>query len=170
MSYVQNVAAPVRPVPQQRPGRSKQDYGTPREFIDAVERRFGALDFDLAASAENAIVPCFFDEARDALVQDWRSIETGRGRSRLLWLNPPFSDLEQWAKKACAEAELGARVLMLTPASVGSEWYARHVHGSAIVLALRPRLSFIEGDPYPKDLILSCFGFGVAGFDLWKWK
>lgn len=40
--------------PIQKPGRSKQDYGTPWEFIRAVERRWGKLHVDLAAHSENA--------------------------------------------------------------------------------------------------------------------
>ncbi len=33
---------------------SRQDYGTPRAFLDAVERRFGPIQFDLAAHRGNA--------------------------------------------------------------------------------------------------------------------
>jgi len=61
-------------------------------------------------------------------------------------------------------------VLMLTPASIGSEWFQRYVHRKAMVLGLSPRLHFVgAADPYPKDCMLSCFGFGVTGFDIWRW-
>ncbi len=42
--------------PKQKPGRSKQDYGTPPEFLDAVKARFRieAFDCDLAASHDIA--------------------------------------------------------------------------------------------------------------------
>ena len=43
-------------VPIQKPGRSRQDYGTPPEFLAAVVARFGPLAFDLAASRDNAVV------------------------------------------------------------------------------------------------------------------
>ena len=36
-------------MPAQKPGRSKQNYGTPDAFIKAVEDRYGPLMFDLAA-------------------------------------------------------------------------------------------------------------------------
>lgn len=39
---------------------SKQDYSTPRRFLDAVEKRFGTIVFDLAAHAGNHIVPRYF--------------------------------------------------------------------------------------------------------------
>lgn len=41
-------------MPAQKPGKSKQDYGTPKDFIDAVAARFGPLVVDLAAHAGNA--------------------------------------------------------------------------------------------------------------------
>ena len=39
-----------------------------------------------------------------------------------------------------------------------------------MVLGLSPRLTF-EGtdDPYPKDLMLSVFGYGLSGFGTWRW-
>ena len=36
-------------------GSSRQDWGTPPEFLDAVRARFGALDWDLAAHRKNAV-------------------------------------------------------------------------------------------------------------------
>jgi hypothetical protein len=54
-------------------GRSKQDYGTPWEFIHAVQSRFGPLRFDLAASTENqkALEHWGPDVGIDSLTQDW---------------------------------------------------------------------------------------------------
>lgn len=151
--------------PMVRKGRSKQDYGTPWEFIHAVEKRFGKLTIDLAASAANAKAPTFYTEADDSLSKPWGEL-TGLG-----WLNPPFADIEPWAARCADLASPQFRILLLTPASVGSEWFARHVHKEAIVLGLRPRITF-EGtkDPYPKDLMLSVFGTGAHGFDTWRWR
>ena len=152
-------------MPAQRPGRSKQDYGTPWDFIRAVQRRFGNIDVDLAARRDNAKAPRWIGPARNSLRVCWSRIYL---RS-LGWLNPPFDNIEPWAAK-CA-VETGLRIIMLTPASVGTNWFADHVHGRAWVLALSPRLTF-EGheDPFPKDCMLSLFGFGKPRFDLWRWK
>ncbi len=159
-------ALTTRTGPSMNKGKSKQDYGTPRDFLDAVEKRFGSIHFDLAASASNAKAQDYFTEADDALSKNWAQCP-----GSLLWLNPPFADIAPWAAKCALHASASVRILLLTPASVGSNWFAEHVHGKAIVLGLNPRLTF-EGtsDPYPKDLMLSCFGFGVNGFDVWRWK
>jgi phage N-6-adenine-methyltransferase len=156
----------VHTMPQQKPGQSKQDYATPRAFIEAVEKRFGPLIHDLAAHKENTRCATFYSEADDSLMREW-AMEFPRGN---LWLNPPFSRIDPWAAKCAKEsASRCGLILFLTPASVGSEWFANHVEKQALVLALRPRLSFDGKNPYPKDCILSVFGLGITGFATWRW-
>lgn len=159
-------------MPPQKPRRSRQDYGTPDDFLDAVERRFGSLTWDLAASEANTVVADrYYSESDDATEADWSARLTERD---LAWLNPPFGAIGNvWAPLVLYWTRRipGLRVLMLVPASVGSDWFARYVHGRALVLALSPRLTFAgERDPYPKDLALCCYGFGAGGFDVWRWK
>jgi phage N-6-adenine-methyltransferase len=145
-------------------GRSKQDHPTPPEFIRAVEQKFGKLDIDLAANKENAKAPRFISEEQNSLTTNWAQL------GGLLWLNPPFAHIEPWAAKCRMAAENGARILLLTPASVGSVWFGSHILGRAMVFSLFPRISFDGIAPYPKDCMLSVFWGGVCGFDMWKWK
>lgn len=158
-----------RTMPAQKPGRSKQDYGTPLDFIAAVERRFGPLRIDLAATAENKKAPIWIAPESDSLHEN-----TAWDPSGLAWLNPPFANIAPWAAKCAYHAEAFAanksRLLFLTPASVGSNWFDDHVHKKARVLFLKGRLTF-EGcsDPYPKDCILSVFGERPA-YEVWDWR
>jgi phage N-6-adenine-methyltransferase len=155
--------------PKQKPGRSKQDYGTPWAFIRACEARWGRFDVDLAAVAGNAKAARFIGPEEESV--SWATDRRCTPGSKLAWLNPPFADIAPWAKKCVGETGVSdLRIIMLTPASIGTEWFAEHVHGRAMVIGIRPRLTF-EGapDPYPKDLMLSLFGFGDSGFDVWKW-
>lgn len=160
--------------------KSKQDYGTDPEFARAVEKRFGPIAWDLAAGAENALAPLYFSEEQDSLEQDWSGLHGN------LWLNPPYKHILPWARK-CRETrlDLDARILLLVPASVGSEWFAEHAWGHATILFLRPRLTFAgEAMPYPKDCMLcayrgrwfdDAFKLGRASapddhVQLWRWK
>ena len=155
--------------PKQNRYKSKQDYVTPWEFIRAVEARWGPLAVDLAASDANARAPDYFTEADDTFTQDW-----DRLASMICWLNCEFGDIERYAAKCARHAPAfraaGGRILLFTPASIGSEWFRNHVYGKALVLGVGPRVQF-EGapDPYPKDLMLSVFGED-PGFDVWRWK
>lgn len=147
---------------------SEQSVGTPREFLDAVERRFGTLEFDLAANADNSVCgPHFYglgSPATDALITWWG------GKPLFMWCNPPFIHIEPWAAKCARDRHPEARIAFLIPASVGSNWFAEHVDGKALVLFLRPRLTFVgHSAPYPKDLILAMYG-EKPGYECWKWR
>ncbi len=151
--------------PAQKPGRSKQDYGTPPEFLRAVEKRFGTIDFDLAAHADNHVVDAYYGPDVDSLAQDWTQL---RGN---LWLNPTFSNAGTWAAKCKASTGEGRRILLLTPAAVSTAWFDRAVFGVARVFAIRPRLQFVGAkDPYPGDLILSVYDPDMPpAFCCWRW-
>lgn len=154
-----------RTMPRQKPGQSRQDYGTPLDFIAAAERLIGArFQVDLAASPGNAKAPGFFTAEQDSLSQPWHQLQGW------LWLNPPYANIGAWAAKCAAESALGAKIAFLVPASVGANWYRDHVHGKAYVLALNGRLTF-EGEtqPFPKDCILALFGV-APGFEVWSWQ
>lgn len=147
-------------------GKSNQSYATPPDFRSAVVTRFGMPVFDLAASADNCFGKAYYCEDGDALTKHWHKIDG------LLWLNPPFDNIAPWAEKCAAESALGARILFLTPASVGSNWFANHVHQKARVLFLNGSLSFDGKAPYPKDCQLAYYAQLTisTGYEVWKWK
>lgn len=153
--------------PAQRPGKSRQDYETPPEFIRAVEDRFGALNVDLAARNDNAKAPQWITPEADGLSTSWPTEGT-------LWLNPPFGKIEPWAKRCWdwappLDSSGRGRILLLVPASVGSRWFSEYVMDGALVLFLQPRLSFDGKAPFPRDCMLCVYG-ELPGFEVWKWK
>ena len=174
----------VRTMPAQKPGKSKQDYATPWAFIRALEARFGQTDgnnrpgkieLDLAATKDNAKAPLLIDTEQDSLAPRtrWDSFDV-----KLAFLNPPFGSIAPWAKK-CAETER-LRILFLVPASVGSNWWAQHVHGAAdLVLFIRPRLSFDGKNSFPKDCALAVYNlrpkpslrvpYEPTRYECWNW-
>ncbi len=158
-------------MPKQKPGRSKQDYGTPPELLRAIKSRLHITDFsiDLAASKENAITQVYLTEADDALRPDmtWNHRD-----GQWAWLNPPFANLYDWTAKAVSESAIGAHVVMLTPASVGSDWWKECVEPFAYVAFLNGRLTFVGcEDPYPKDCALLFYTpWGFKGNEVWNWR
>lgn len=159
-------------MPQQKRGRSKQDYQTPPEFLEAVKKRLHIDRFaiDLAASPENTAADVYFTEQVDSLKQDWASrthMSCGWG-----WLNPPFGNIAPWVQKAAMEACNGAHVAMLVPASVGANWWTAWVEGYAYQSYLNGRLTFVgEEDPYPKDCALLLYTpWGFTGHEIWHWR
>lgn len=157
-------------MPKQKPHRSEQTVGTPRAFLIAIERRFGPIVIDLAATEDNRVCAEYLGPGSplgwDSLLVPWRH---QRGWQ---FLNPPFGDIAPWAQKCAEESAKGAHVLFLVPASVGSNWFNTWVRPHAYVFELTPRLTFVgHTQVYPKDLILCCYGpERFVGRDSWNWR
>ncbi len=159
-------------VPKQKPGQSEQVVCTPDDFLVALQKIYGEIQFDLAADQHNAIVPAFYGPgstiATDALSVTWP-------KESLCFCNPPFGMLKGpngFAAKAAAEMMKGTRTLLLAPASVGSNWFQRYVWKQASVYFLNPRLTFkAHTQVYPKDLMLCYYdNLTLPTSDVWRWK
>ena len=160
--------------PRQKPHKSKQDVQTPPDLLAAIKRDFGVTEWawDLAAHAANAVCPRWFGPGSSDVTDSLGPVSWHIPGD--LWLNPEFGNLDPWAKK-CADTwqdlNGGTRIFLLTPASIGSNWFEDHVMGIAHVVALSPRVTFVgHKQGYPKDLILSVFGAVSGGFSTWRWK
>ncbi len=148
---------------------SEQVVGTPRDFLDAVEARFGALEFDLAATADNSVCGCAHygpgsSLAKDSLAERW-DVLIGN-----LWLNPEYNDIGPWVRKA-SETTTGRdrRIHVLVPLTTAA-WARDYVWGKARVFGLAPRLKFTgHSASFPRDLMLAVYGEPV-GFEIWNWR
>jgi len=156
---------------------SKQDHATPPVLCGAIQRRFGCqFDLDLAANPDNAKCARFFSPADNSLAQDWLATleaETPehsfwREDSLAAWLNPPFRGIDPWMEKCREESAKGCMIVSLTLASLGTSWYRKHVEGNALSLVLRRRVTFLgQKDPFPKELMVTLWGFGMTGLSFW---
>jgi phage N-6-adenine-methyltransferase len=150
--------------------KSKQDWQTPDDFLSAVQERFGMLEFDLAAAdGQEVLKLSHFTLKQDSLLQPWPARE-----GKLCWLNPPFKNIAPWAAKCAEHVGAEGAILMLTPASIGTEWYRIFAWNSALTIGVNPRITF-KGctTTYPKDLMLTCWGrrfLATPSFEVWRWK
>lgn len=161
---------------------SKQNYGTPWDFLAPTIKRFGKIVFDLAAEEKNKKHKRYFAKplkgkcgskictavAHDSLVQNWAALTKKYGG--ILWLNPPFKRILAWIVKCALEAERGASVVLLSSAAVGSDWYLKHVFGVADTYILNGRLTFDE-EPFMRDLMVTHWWPGMTGkMNVWDWR
>lgn len=182
---------PVRVLgPAVKRGKSEQVVSTPWEFIRAVEAKFGHIAVDLAATRENAKARVFISPEIDTFKQDWREwLKGGLG-----WLNPEFDPMTLWVELCAKQSQNGARFVVLSPASISTNWFWDYVRPYATVYSVSPRIPF-EGShnafppkhpragerkcdescvgccPYPKDLMLSHY-CTKPNHELqrWRWK
>lgn len=165
----------TRKMPEQKPGISKQDVGTPPEFLQAVARRFGPIRWDLAAHARNSVSgDRFYGPGSrwgdNTFERAWDRIPSVVNGHDLLWFNPEFGNMEPAARKVAGEAERGARVALLAPLSA-ADWAIRYIWGRALVLPLFPRLTFVgHTAPFPKDLALAVYAADeTPRAEPWRW-
>lgn len=90
-------------------------WGTPQIYFDVVNTVYH-FTVDICANDQNFKMRPYMTEADDSLSMEWH------GR---IWCNPPYSDIRPWVEKALMEVQCGHAeiVVMLLPASVGSNWF-----------------------------------------------
>lgn len=160
----------LRRNPDQNPGKSKQDYATPWEFIRAIQDRFQVeIAVDLAAVAGNAKAPLFITPEMDSLEVDWREFVP---RGKAAYLNPEFGMIKKFSARCAHFSPLGSdfKIFLLTPHTIAG-WYRNNIAPHARSQGLVPRLKF-EGEQtqYIKDLSLHCYGWNKRGTEIWNWR
>jgi phage N-6-adenine-methyltransferase len=124
------------------------DRETPPEIFDPLnaEHRF---TLDVAASSENAKCRAFYAREQDGLAQSWRS--------RAVWCNPPYSNLDAWVRKAWLEMSDAHPlrpevVVMLLPSNrTEQKWWQDHVEpyrdGRTVRCGTALDVEFLPGRP-----------------------
>lgn len=144
--------------------KQKLKQETAAELITGIEKTFGRLTLDLAATDKDHKAPKWITPERDTFSVNWKE-EIGDG---LGWLNPPDEDLTPWAQKCAEQRE--ARFLMIHPAEIDSYHFWEFLLPYATPYALYPRMGY-QGKARP--LILSAFNVGPFPADgrlrLWNW-
>ena len=93
---------------------TSQDWATPQDFFDDLDREFG-FTLDVCASENNAKCERFFSIKDDGLSQTW---------SGVCWMNPPYGkEIPKWMEKAYTESLKGTTVVCLVPARTDTRWW-----------------------------------------------
>lgn len=135
------------------PPSISDEWGTDPEFFAYLERYFGSFDLDAAARPNNAKTLEFFTPATDGLVQRWYGN---------VFVNPPYSNIEPWVKKALDETASGRAdaVAMLLPANRTEQawWQDIVMQAATFVYFVRGRLKFVQqgknnSAPFPSVVV-----------------
>jgi site-specific DNA-methyltransferase (adenine-specific) len=73
-----------------------------------------------------------------------------------VFINPPYSQCEEWMRKAYGAAQEGATVVCLVPSRTDTEWWHRFAMKGEIRL-LKGRLKFgdaVNSAPFPSAVIV----------------
>ena len=110
-------------------------WSTPPKMVAVLELEFGSFNLDPCCRPETAKAPNFFTEVDDGLKQDWFGN---------VFLNPPYSNVSPWLRKALVETKAGrcSLVIALLPASVDTQWFHELVNNRCEIRFVRGRVRF----------------------------
>jgi phage N-6-adenine-methyltransferase len=120
-------------------------WATPQWLFDALNKEFG-FTLDPCSDGNNAKCPKFYTPRENGLLRDWGT-ET-------VFMNPPYSDVDEWMRKAYGAAQEGATVVCLVPARTDTQWWHEYVMKGEVRL-LRGRLKFGNAEnsaPFPSAI------------------
>lgn len=126
---------------------NKDDYETPQELFDELNREFN-FTVDLCASDENHKCAKYYTKENDGMNADLSG--------ERVFCNPPYGRQKtaQWVKK-CAEA--GCLAVMLLPARTDTNAFHKYIYKKAEIRFLKGRLKFGGGSgraPFPSMIVI----------------
>ncbi|KQN80540.1 DNA N-6-adenine-methyltransferase [Sphingomonas sp. Leaf62] len=132
---------------------------TPPEFLASIYAAFGNIDLDPCGHVLSPVVArrrILLSENGDGLVENWAG--------RLAFVNPPFSELLVWLRRAHDQWQRGhvQTVVCLVPVRTDSHLFHETLSVDADIFLLRGRVRFLDsrgkrqGTPF--SLMLLTFG------------
>ena len=132
-----------------------REWRTPDAVFTPLHREF-KFTLDPCSTHSNALLRKHYTEAENGLEQDWSG--------ERVFMNPPYGrEVYAWTRKAREEAERGALVVGLLPASTDLAWWHDDVVGAgAEVRYIRGRVRFLTDGPYRAS------GFFASVVVIWR--
>jgi transcriptional regulator with XRE-family HTH domain len=134
---------------------------TPSSFLAPIYDAFGPIDLDPCGHelspvvARRRLIP---EQGADGLTDTW----TGR----LVYLNPPYSQLLLWLRRAHEQWRAGnvETVVGLVPVRTDSSWFHEVFSSDADIFLLKGRVSFLDtkGKKQPTPFSLMIFTLGAG--------
>lgn len=116
-------------------------WRTPPALFAALDAEF-CFQLDAAAAPHNALCRKFITAEQNTLETPWADYLSIPG---YVWLNPPYSDITPFVKKAAAESTNQIGTVMLVPADTSVGWFKEAIQtASEVRFITAGRLAFIN--------------------------
>ncbi|KAA1063410.1 phage N-6-adenine-methyltransferase [Enterobacter mori] len=116
-------------------------WRTPPAFFASLDAEF-CFQLDAAAAPHNALCRKFITAEKNTLETPWADYLSIPG---YVWLNPPYSDITPFVKKAAAESANQIGTVMLVPADTSVGWFKEAIQtASEVRFITAGRLAFIN--------------------------
>ena len=116
-------------------------WRTPPDLFASLDAEF-CFQLDAAAAPHNALCRKFITAEQNTLETPWTDYLNVPG---YVWLNPPYSDITPFVKKAAAESANQIGTVMLVPADTSVGWFKEAIQtASEVRFITAGRLAFIN--------------------------
>lgn len=116
-------------------------WRTPPALFASLDAEF-CFQLDAAAAPHNALCRRFITAEQNTLETPWADYLSIPG---YVWLNPPYSDITPFVKKAAAESANQIGTVMLVPADTSVGWFKEAIQtASEVRFITAGRLAFIN--------------------------
>jgi site-specific DNA-methyltransferase (adenine-specific) len=134
------------------------EWETPKWLFDIFDANYH-FTLDPCATSENTKCEKFYTIEEDGLSKSWS------GES--VWVNPPYSNIREWAQKCKSEAWGGEQapngfpknrtiISLLVPARTDTKWFHEVIHSATEITFIKGRLHFNNSEnsaPFPSVVI-----------------
>lgn len=116
-------------------------WRTPPALFASLDAEF-CFQLDAAAAPHNALCRKFITAEQNTLETSWADYLNVPG---YVWMNPPYSDITPFVKKAAAESNNQIGTVMLVPADTSVGWFKEAIQtASEVRFITAGRLAFIN--------------------------
>lgn len=123
------------------PADQRDLWRTPPSLFASLDAEF-CFQLDAAAAPHNALCHKFITAEQNTLETPWADYLSIPG---YVWLNPPYSDITPFVKKASAESANQIGTVMLVPADTSVGWFKEAIQtASEVRFITAGRLAFIN--------------------------
>lgn len=134
-------SAPERSYWGQGDKEDRDSRFTPPDFMADVYAAFGEVALDPCAHVLSPVIAkrrILLSEGGDGLTDDWSG--------KLVFMNPPFSQLLKWLRRAHEQWQAGAveTVVCLVPVRTDSPWFHQTLSLDAHIYLLQSRVRFLN--------------------------
>ena len=118
-------------------------WSTPSELVEWMESEYGDYDIDAAASKENAVCEKFYSKETNCLKRWW-------GSNKHIWLNPPYSNITPFVKKAIEQMEHNNQIDILLPCDTSTGWFYEAQQRAAEIIWITGEVYHEGGTEYSR--------------------
>jgi hypothetical protein len=152
---------------------NSDEWCTPKDLCEDLGATHNIVA-DVACRSTNAKYPIALaiDKGVDGLRFPWHEIPA-LSEGAAAFCNPPHSTIDQWIQKSIEESDFETRVIMLIPASTGTDhWHDLVLPNAVEIQEVKHRISFFgkikikgQSKDLPKDQVQYKMGYAPATFD-----